>query len=70
MYNRLIQNNFDELGETLSNKKVIGKILHVMFRKLKWEEYVSALEAMQEVQASFTFDEVYAHLRSFKETLK
>jgi hypothetical protein len=35
MYNRFIhiQNKFYELGKTLSNKKVIGKLLHVMIRK-------------------------------------
>jgi gag-polypeptide of LTR copia-type len=72
MYNRLIhiQNKFSELRETLSNEKVIGKLLRVMLRKPKWEGYVSALEAMQRVQATFTPDEMYAHLRSFKETLK
>jgi hypothetical protein len=31
---------------------------------------VSALEAMQGVQATFTLDEVYNYLRSFEETLK
>jgi hypothetical protein len=31
---------------------------------------MSALDAMQEVQAAFMPDEVYAHLRSFEETLK
>jgi hypothetical protein len=31
---------------------------------------MSALEAMQEVQATFTPDEVNAHLRSFEKNLK
>jgi gag-polypeptide of LTR copia-type len=72
IYNRLIhiQNKFSELGETLSNRKVIGKLLRVMLRKPKWEGYVSALEAIQGVQATFTPDKAYAHLRSVEETLK
>jgi hypothetical protein len=72
MYNRLIhiQNKFRELEEILSNGKVIEKILCVMLRRSKWKGYVSALEAMQGVQAAFTSDEVYAHLRSFEKTLK
>jgi hypothetical protein len=35
-----------ELRETLSNGKVIGNFLHVIFRKMRWEGYMSALEAM------------------------
>jgi hypothetical protein len=68
MYNRFIhiQNKFVELGEILSNEKVIDFFLRVMLRKPKWKGYVSALEAMQRVQASFSPDEVYAHLRSFE----
>jgi hypothetical protein len=31
---------------------------------------MSALEAMQGVQATFTSDEIYAHLMSFEEILK
>jgi hypothetical protein len=35
MYNRLIhiQNEFYEFGETLSNEKVVGKLLRVILRK-------------------------------------
>ena len=37
MYNRMlqIQNEFIELGEPISNNKVVGKILRVMLRKPK-----------------------------------
>jgi hypothetical protein len=41
-----------------------------MLRRPRWEGYVSTLEAIQGVQAAFTLDEVYAHLRSFEEILK
>jgi hypothetical protein len=56
MYNTLIhiQNEFSKLEETLSNGKVVGKFLHVMLRKSRWEWYVSGLEAMQGVQTTFT----------------
>jgi hypothetical protein len=46
------------------------KNLRVMLRKSKWEEYVSVLEVMWGVQATFTLDEIYAHLTSFEKTLK
>jgi gag-polypeptide of LTR copia-type len=72
MYNKLIhiQNEFSELEETLSNGKIIEKLLRVMLMKPRWEGYMSALEVMQGVQATFTPDKIYAHLRSFEETLK
>jgi hypothetical protein len=41
-----------------------------MLKKLIWEWYASVLEIIQGVQATFTSDEVYVHLRSFEETLK
>ena len=71
MYNRLmhIQNEFIELGEPLSNDKIVGKLLRVMLRRPRWEGLVSALEAIQGTHASFTPDELYAHFRSFKEKL-
>jgi hypothetical protein len=48
MYNRLlsIKNEFSDLGEPLINNKVVGKILRVMLRRLIWEAFISALEAM------------------------
>jgi gag-polypeptide of LTR copia-type len=49
MYNRLlsIQNEFSDLGEPLTNNKVVGKILRVMLRMPRWKALVSTLEAMQ-----------------------
>jgi hypothetical protein len=49
MYNRLlsIQNEFSDLGEPLTNNKVVGKILRVMLRRPRWKALVSTLEAMQ-----------------------
>jgi hypothetical protein len=41
--------------------------LRVVLRKPKWDGYMSALKAMQ---AAFTPDEVYAHLKSFEKNLK
>jgi hypothetical protein len=69
MSNRLIhiQNEFGELREILSNRKVI---LCIMLRKLRWGGYVSGLEAIQGVRGTFISDDMYAHLRSFEETLK
>jgi hypothetical protein len=58
------------LGELLSNDKFAGKLLRVLLRKSRWEGYVSALEAMQGVNITFTMDELYAFLHSFEEKLK
>jgi gag-polypeptide of LTR copia-type len=72
MYNRLlsIQNEFSDLDESLTNNKVISKILRVMLRRPRWEALVSALEAMQGTNDAFTPDELYTHLRCFEEKLK
>jgi gag-polypeptide of LTR copia-type len=39
MYSRLmhILNEFDEVGEFLSNSKIVGKILRTMMRRPRWE---------------------------------
>ena len=72
MYNRLmrIQNEFIELGEPLSNDKIVGKLLRVMLRKPRWEGFISALEAIQGTRKTFTSDELYAHFRNFEEKLR
>ena len=72
MYNRLmhIQNEFVELGEPLSNDKIVGKLLRIMLGRSKWEGLISALEAIQGTHESYTPDELYAHFRSFEEKLK
>jgi gag-polypeptide of LTR copia-type len=48
MHNRLlsIQMEFSDLGEPLTNNKVISKILRVILRRPRWEALVSVLEAM------------------------
>jgi gag-polypeptide of LTR copia-type len=48
MYSRLmhILNEFDEVGESLSNSKIIGKIFRVMMRRPRWEIMINTLEAM------------------------
>jgi hypothetical protein len=72
MYTRLmlIQNKFIELGELLSNNKFIGKLLCVLLRRPRWEDYVSSLKTIQGINATFTMDELYALLQYFKEKLK
>jgi gag-polypeptide of LTR copia-type len=72
MYNRLlsIQNEFSDLGEPLTNNKVVGKILRVMLRRPRWEALVSALETMQGTNDAFMPDELYTHLRYFEKKLK
>jgi cobalamin-dependent methionine synthase I len=71
MYYRIlqIQNDFIELGELLSNNKIVENILRVMFREPRWEVCVSALEILSETQ-TFTLDELFAHLQDFEEKLR
>jgi hypothetical protein len=57
-----IQNNFSDFDESLTNNKVVGEILWVMLRKLRWETLVSVLEAMQGANDSFSPDKFYTHL--------
>jgi Zn-dependent oligopeptidase len=58
MYNRLIhiQNEFSELGETLSNEKVIEKTFTCDARQTQIGRVREVLKAMQGVQATFTPD--------------
>jgi gag-polypeptide of LTR copia-type len=48
MYSKLmhILNEFDEVGESLSNSKIVGKIFRTMMRKPRWESMISNLESM------------------------
>jgi gag-polypeptide of LTR copia-type len=72
MYSRLalLINEFIDMGEPLSNNKIVGKIIRAMLRRLRWEGFVSALETIQGASYNpFIPDELYVHLRSFEETL-
>jgi gag-polypeptide of LTR copia-type len=64
MYSRLmhILNEFDEVGELLSNSKIVGKIFWAIMRRLRWESMISTLEAMQGSLGEFTHEEVFTHL--------
>jgi hypothetical protein len=66
MYSRLmhILNEFDEVGESLSNFKIVGKIFRAMMRIPRWESMISTLEAMQGSFGEFT------HLLCFEEKLR
>jgi gag-polypeptide of LTR copia-type len=56
MYSRLmyILNVFDEIGEFLSNSKIVGKIFRTMMRKSRCESMINTLEAMQDTLGEFT----------------
>jgi hypothetical protein len=64
-----ILNEFDEVGESLSNSKIIGKIFRAMKRIPRWKNMISTLEAMQDSLGEFTHEEVFTHLLCFKEKL-
>jgi gag-polypeptide of LTR copia-type len=72
IYSRLmnILNEFDEVGESLSNSKIVGKIFKVMMRRPRWESMISTLEAMQGSLSEFTHEEVFTHLLYFEEKLR
>jgi hypothetical protein len=72
MYSRLmhILNEFDEVGESLSNSKMVDKIFRAMMRRLRWKNMISTLEAMQDTLGEFTQEEVFTHLLCFKENLR
>jgi hypothetical protein len=65
-----ILNEFDEVEESLSNSKIIGKIFRAMIRRLRWEGVISTLEAMQDTLGEFTHEEVFTHLLCFEENLR
>jgi gag-polypeptide of LTR copia-type len=72
MYSRLmhILNEFDEVGESLSNSKIVGKIFRAMMRRPRWKSMISTLEAMQGSLGEFTHEEVFTHLLYFEEKLR
>jgi gag-polypeptide of LTR copia-type len=72
MYSRLmhILNEFDKVGESLSNSKIVDKIFRVMMRRPRWESVISTLEAMQGSFGEFTHKEVFTHLLWFEEKLR
>jgi mRNA-degrading endonuclease YafQ of YafQ-DinJ toxin-antitoxin module len=72
MYSRLmhILNEFDEVGESLSNSKIVCKIFRAMIKRPRWESMVSILEAMQGSLGEFTHEEIFTHLLCFEEKLR
>jgi hypothetical protein len=72
MYSRSmhILNEFDEIGESLSNSKIVGNIFRAMMRRPRWESMISTLEAMQDSFCEFTHEEVFTHLLCFEEKLR
>jgi hypothetical protein len=72
MYSRLmhILNEFDEVGESLSNSNIVGKIFRAIMRRPRWKSMISTLEAMQDTLDEFTYEEVFIHLLCFEEKLR
>jgi gag-polypeptide of LTR copia-type len=65
-----ILSEFDEVGEFMSNSKIVGKIFRAMMRKPRWESLISTLEAMQDTIGEFTHKEVFTHILYFEEKLR
>jgi hypothetical protein len=72
MYSRLmhILKEFDEVGESLSNSKIVGKIFRAMMRRSRWENIINTLEAMQGSLGEFTYEEIFTHLLCFEKKLR
>jgi hypothetical protein len=72
IYSRLmyIINEFDEVGEFLSNPKIVGKIFRAMMKKPRCESIISTLEAIQGTLGEFTNEEVFTHFLYFEEKLR
>jgi gag-polypeptide of LTR copia-type len=72
IYSRLmhILNEFDEVGESLSNSKIVGKMFRAMMRKPRWESMISTLEAMQDSLGEFTHEKIFTYLLCFEEKLQ
>jgi hypothetical protein len=71
MYSRLMHlNEFHEVGESLSNSKIVGKIFRAMMRKPRCNSMINTLEAMQGPLGEFTHEEVFTHLLCFEEKLR
>jgi hypothetical protein len=71
MYSRLmhILNEFDEVGKSLPNFKIVGNNFRAMIRKPRWERMINTLEVMQDTFGEFTHEEVFTHLLCFEEKL-
>jgi gag-polypeptide of LTR copia-type len=65
-----ILNKFDEVGESLSNSKIICKIFRAMMRRPRWESMISTLEVIQDTLGEFTHEKVFTHLLCFEEKLR
>jgi hypothetical protein len=72
MYSKLIHilNEFDEVRESLSNSKIVGKIFRAMMRRPRWESMIITLEVMQDTLDEFIDEEVFTHLLCFEEKLR
>jgi hypothetical protein len=65
-----ILNEFDEVRESLSNSKIVGKNFRAMMRRSRWESMISTLKIMQDTLGEFTHEEVFTHLLYFEEKLR
>jgi hypothetical protein len=69
MYSKLMH-ILNEVGESLSYSKIVGKIFRAMMRRPRWESMIITLEAMQGSFGEFTHEEVFTHLLCFEEKLR
>ncbi|KAJ4763435.1 Pol [Rhynchospora pubera] len=72
MYTRFIQllDEFTNIGETLSNSRVIGRLLRALVGRSQFDTLISTLETQQRSHNNLTPEIIYTHYRCVEEKLK
>ncbi|KAJ4793822.1 Pol [Rhynchospora pubera] len=72
MYTRFIQllDEFTNIGETLSNSRVIGRLLRALVGRPQFDTLISTLETQQRSHNNLTPEIIYTHYRCVEEKLK
>jgi hypothetical protein len=65
-----ILNEFDEVGESMSKSKIVGKIFKAILRRPRCESMIITLEAIQGTIDEFIHEEVFTHLLCFERKLR
>ncbi|KAJ1696040.1 hypothetical protein LUZ63_012738 [Rhynchospora breviuscula] len=72
MYTRFIQllDEFNNIGETLSNSRVIGRLLRALVGRPQFDNLISTLETQQRSHNNLTPEIIYTHYQCVEEKLK
>ncbi|KAJ1691811.1 hypothetical protein LUZ63_015966 [Rhynchospora breviuscula] len=72
MYTRFIQllDKFNNIGEIVSNSRVIGRLLRALVGRPQFDNLISTLETTQRSHNNLTPEIIYTHYRCVEEKLK